>query len=228
MDLVYICRSGENEELRYSIRSAVKNLQFNNLWVVGGKPDWYIGNYVEVPQEKSKYVNARKNLFAICNSNDISNSFILMNDDFYIMKKVESVPYMHGGLMQDKVAIYKKMVGNTPYVKMLNKTLSNLSRRSSKGILDYELHVPMVMQKENLLQIINFPDLWRSRYGNTFNVGGIEIEDVKVYTTGSLVKKSYNIDKRNLDYLSSNDDSFDTVRGKILEHEFAEKSIYEA
>ena len=62
MDLVYICGPGDNEELRYSIRSAVKNLKFDNLWVVGGKPKWYVGNYLEVIQNKSKYTNARNNL----------------------------------------------------------------------------------------------------------------------------------------------------------------------
>lgn len=227
VDLVYICRTGDNEELRYSIRSAVKNLKFDNLWVVGGKPDWYVGNYVEVSQEKSKYVNARKNLFAICNNRSISESFILMNDDFYIMESVDQVPYMHGGLMKNKISLYKSMVKDTPYVKLLSKTFTNLSRRSIKDVLDYELHVPMVMEKEKLLQVINFSDLWRSRYGNTFNVGGIEIEDVKVYTTGSLVKKSYDMHKRTLGYLSSNDDSFDVVRDKILAHRFTEKTIYE-
>jgi hypothetical protein len=228
MDLVYICRSGDNEELRYSIRSAVKNLTFDNLWVVGGKPEWYLGNHIEVSQEKSKYVNARKNLFAICNNGSISEKFILMNDDFYIIKKVDRVPYMHGGLMKNKISLYKDMIGNTPYVKLLSKTFANLSRRSRKDILDYELHVPMIMEKENLLKIVSYPDLWRSRYGNTFDVGGIEIEDVKVYTTGSLVKKSYKIEERQSDYLSSNDDSFEMIRDSVLKNRFKEKSVYEA
>ena len=190
MDLVYICRDGKNEELRYSIRSAVKNLSFDNLWVVGGKPDWYSGNYIKVEQNRAKYVNARNNLSAICNSEEISDSFILMNDDFYILNKVESVPYMHGGLLSDKIKTYKSLTGNTSYVLKLNKTFTNLSRRFKKDILDYELHVPMVMQKENLLEVLNYSDFWRSRYGNTFSVGGKEITDVKVYASGSLTLKS--------------------------------------
>ena len=227
IDLVYICGSGHNEELRYSIRSAVKNLKFNNLWVVGGKPNWYIGNYIEVAQNKSKYVNARNNLRAICSSPEISDSFILMNDDFYIMNKVDNVPYMHGGLLADKITKYKNLTGDTRYVLMLKRTLSNLSRRINKDVLDYELHVPMVMEKEKLLNVIELPDLWRSRYGNTFNVGGIEMDDVKVYSFGALTKKSYDINNLKYNYLSSNNDSFEMIKDKILNINFADKTAYE-
>jgi hypothetical protein len=227
MDLVYICRSGDNEELRYSIRSAVKNLKFDNLWVVGGKPDWYSGNYLEVIQNKSKYTNARNNLRAICASSEISNFFILMNDDFYILNKVENVPYMHGGLLSKKISTYKELTGNTRYVLMLKKTFANLSRRFENNVLDYELHVPIIMEKEKLLKVIDIPDLWRSRYGNMFNVGGIEIEDVKVYASGGLTKKSNSQDMFKHDYLSSNDDSFEIIKSKVLDVYFTNKTMYE-
>jgi hypothetical protein len=229
VDLVYICRSGDNEELRYSIRSAVKNLKFDNLWVVGGKPSWYVGNHLEVIQNKSKYTNARNNLRAICNSQEISESFILMNDDFYIINRVSDVPYMHGGLLADKIKKYEDLTGNTRYVLMLKRTVSSLSRRIiKKDVLDYELHVPMVMEKEKLLAIIERPDLWRSRYGNTFNVGGIEMDDVKVYSFGALAKKSYDINNLKYDYLSSNSDSFEMIKDKILSVSFPDKVVYEA
>jgi hypothetical protein len=228
LDLVYICGPGDNEELKYSIRSAVKNLKFDNLWVVGGKPDWYVGNYLEVIQNKSKYANARNNLRAICNSSKISDSFILMNDDFYIMNKVDNVPYMHGGLLADKIKKYENLTGNTRYVLMLKRTLLSLSRRKNKDVLDYELHVPMVMEKEKLLAIVELPDLWRSRYGNTFDVGGIEIDDVKVYSFGALTKKSYDINNLKYDYLSSNNDSFEMIRDKVLKVSFPDKVVYEA
>jgi hypothetical protein len=195
--------------------------------VVGGKPNWYIGNYIEVAQNKSKYVNARNNLRAICSSPEISDSFILMNDDFYIMNKVDNVPYMHGGLLADKITKYKNLTGDTRYVLMLKRTLSNLSRRINKDVLDYELHVPMVMEKEKLLNVIELPDLWRSRYGNTFNVGGIEMDDVKVYSFGALTKKSYDINNLKYNYLSSNNDSFEMIKDKILNINFADKTAYE-
>ena len=227
MDLVYICGPGDNEELRYSIRSAVKNLKFDNLWVVGGKPSWYVGNHLEVIQNKAKYVNARNNLRAICNSPEISDSFILMNDDFYIIKKVDNVPYMHGGSLFKKISRYKELTGDTRYVLMLKKTCANLSLKFGNDVLDYELHVPMVMEKEKLLKIIEVPDLWRSRYGNVFNVGGIEMNDVKIYSSGVFAKKISEVDILKYDYLSSNDDSFEEMKQVILDIYFTNKTIYE-
>lgn len=227
MDIVYICKDGKNEELRYSIRSVVANLEFDNLWVVGGKPDWYIGNHISVKQDKAKYANARNNLAAICNSEEISDSFVLMNDDFYIIEKVSNIPYMHGGSLKDKVDLYRKLSGNTSYVSMLNTTLINLSRKFKREVLDYELHVPMVMEKEKLKKVINYKDFWRSRYGNMYGVGGTMIEDVKVYLSGSLVKKSYSLDNIRYPYLSSSEDSFEVIKSKILNNLFSNKSIYE-
>jgi hypothetical protein len=111
---------------------------------------------------------------------------------------------------------------------MLKKTFTNLFLRFKNEVLDYELHVPMIMEKEKLLKVLEVPDLWRSRYGNTYGVGGIEIDDVKVYGKGSLVKKSYDINVLKYDYLSSNDDSFAIVKEKVLDVNFPKATVYEA
>jgi hypothetical protein len=228
MDLVYICKNGENEELRYSIRSAVKNLPHDKVWVVGGKPDWYTGNYIEVPQSRTKYTNAKSNLKAICDSEEISDSFILMNDDFYIINKVDKIPYMYSGTLDDKIKQREDIFNGNTYTTLLRQTLGSLSRKSNDIVLDYELHVPMVMEKTKLSRVIRLSGLWRSVYGNLFNVGGTKIRDVKVYNkTDKLYKGSYDINKLEYDYLSSNDDSFEEVKNLILIDRFSSKSIYE-
>ena len=228
MDLVYICRNGDNEELRYSIRSAVKNLPHDKVWVVGGKPEWYVGNYIEVSQTGPKYSNARNNLKAICNSEDISESFILMNDDFYIINRVSSVPYMYSGTLDDKISHREDAFSGNSYTTLLRKTLGFLSNKKIKTILDYELHVPMVMEKKKLLKVIGLPGLWRSIYGNSFEVGGIKIKDVKVYSKGNrFYNNSYDINNLEYDYISSNDDSFKEIKERLLLDNFSEPSPYE-
>jgi hypothetical protein len=228
MDLVYICRNDDNEELRYSIRSAVKNLPHDKIWVVGGKPDWYTGNYIKVSQTRSKYVNARNNLKTICASEDISDSFILMNDDFYIINKVHSVPYMYSGTLDAKIKIREDLFTGNSYITLLRQTLSVLSRRSKNPILDYELHVPMVMEKKKLSKVLKFSGLWRSVYGNMFEVGGNQIKDVKVYNkTDKFYTTSYDINNLEYDYLSSNDNSFEIIKDMLLKKMFPDKSIYE-
>jgi hypothetical protein len=150
-----------------------------------------------------------------------------MNDDFYIINKVKDIPYMHGGSLKEKLELYKNLSGMTSYASMLNSTLISLSRNAKKEVLDYELHVPMVMEKEKLKKVLNHKDFWRSRYGNTFNVGGIEMQDVKVYIEGSLAKKSYDVDNLVYDYISSSDDSFELVKAKVLNFRFINKTNYE-
>jgi hypothetical protein len=229
MDLVYICRDGKNEELRYSIRSAVKNLPHDKIWVVGGKPDWYTGNYIEVDQGKAKYTNARNSLKAICNSKDISDSFILMNDDFYIINKVDSVPYMYAGTLNDKIEQREDIFSGNTYTTLLRKTLGSLSRKKLDVALDYELHVPMIMEKRKLEKVLMLSGLWRSVYGNIFNVGGIQVKDVKVYDKkDKFYVNSYDINSLESNYLSSNDDSFETIKSLILEERFPLKTVYES
>jgi hypothetical protein len=87
----------------------------------------------------------------------------------------------------------------------------------------------MVMEKKKLQHVLKFPGLWRSIYGNIFNVGGVEMKDVKVYEESSVFyPNSYKLDNITSDYLSSSDDSFKIVREEILEKLFSKKSIYEA
>lgn len=228
MDFVYICKPGDNEELRYSIRSVVANFPNSNVWVVGGRPEWYLGSYVAVEQDRTKYVNARNNMKAIINTPEISEQFILMNDDFYILNPVDEIPYMHGGLLQDKINKRDESIGNNGYTALLKQTLSLLQQRKVKDpILNYELHVPMPMEKKKLRRIVLGVGLWRSMYGNLAEVGGIEMQDVKVYADTELMSESYDINNLNSDYISSDDRTFDIIYEKILSSRFPTASIYE-
>jgi hypothetical protein len=229
MDFVYICKEGSNEELRYSIRSVVESFPDSTIWVVGGRPDWYTGNYIYVNQPFTKYKNALQNLKAICKSTEISDTFILMNDDFYIIKNIDSIVNYHGGSLLEKINLYQKINSNTNYTRKLAATYKKIKSLGFENILDYELHVPMIMEKEKLVEVLKYEEqfLWRSVYGNMFNVGGKEMQDVKVYTKGPLVLKSYNLNKDEHIYLSSADTSFDLLFNNILKDKFLNKTRYE-
>ena len=105
MQYVYVCRPGENEELRYSIRSVEANLPSGEIWVVGGKPSWYSGNYIPVDQVAGKQNDAIKNLFTIVESDKIQENFVLMNDDFFVVKPVSKIKIYHGGTLENKITI---------------------------------------------------------------------------------------------------------------------------
>jgi hypothetical protein len=229
MDFVYICKEGPNEELRYSIRSVNESFPDSTIWVVGGKPDWYTGNYINVKQPFTKYKNALQNLNAICESKEISDTFILMNDDFYIVKKINSIINYHGGSLLEKINLYQKINSNTNYTRKLAATYKKIKSLGFDNPLDYELHIPMIMEKEKLKEVLKYKEqfLWRSVYGNMFNVGGEEMQDVKVYTKGPLVLKSYNLNKDDHIYLSSADTSFNLIFDNILKKQFNIKTKYE-
>ena len=228
MDLVYFCRDGDNEELRYSIRSAVKNLKFDKLWVVGGKPSWYTGPYIEVSQKGRKYQNVQDNAHKIFHSPEISDPFIIMNDDFYIVKPVDDVVNFNGGKLLDRAILYDSLAPMSRYTQKLFDTHSFLLKSGIQDPLDFELHVPIVINKLGFKKAFNNKHLWRSLYGNFQHVPSVGMEeDVKVYVDGPLIFKSYSIDDLKYPYLSSDDGSFEFLYNNILRDMFPEPSIYE-
>jgi hypothetical protein len=228
MNFVYICKDGENEELRYSIRSVVKNTNDPKIWVVGGKPDWYVGNHIPVLQNQHKYQNALNNLRAACASEQIPEDFILMNDDFYITNKINEIKIYNNGLLEDQINQYHNLGLRSTYLNRLGKTYAYLQRRDISNPISYELHIPMPMEKSKLITILEeqYSTLWRSKYGNTFNIGGETVKDVKVHKSGGLVALSYNQDQEQIPYLSSADSSFMFLLDYLTTN-FPDKSIYE-
>jgi hypothetical protein len=227
VDAVYICRDGDNEELRYSLRSVAANMPHKNVWVVGGKPDWYSGNFIEVRQDKDKYSNARANLRAIVECGDISPEFVLMNDDFYVLRKVDSVPYYHGGDLMDKIKTFEGFAAKSRYLQILWDTVHVLAYHGSPTTLDYAIHVPMRMEKENLGPLLGYEASIRTLYGNLFRVGGERIDDVKVHTSPRGGPEQYDYESTDFPFLSTADRTFWQVRKGLLKGLFPNPSTFE-
>lgn len=97
MDIVYVVKDAAyNDELKWSLRSVEKNFPHKRVWFYGGKvvglhPD----KQVVVKQEGSrKYDRVRNMLKMIAENDEITEDFVLFNDDFFVMDKVESLPYL--------------------------------------------------------------------------------------------------------------------------------------
>jgi hypothetical protein len=228
MDFVYICKSGDNEELRYSIRSVLNSFPDATIWTVGGKPNWYVGNHLPVEQVGNKYANAIKNLQALSKHPEISETFVLMNDDFFIVKKIEKIEQFYNGLLSDKINRYIKITGSSLYIKKLILTNNKLLKLEIKNPIDYELHIPMVMEKEKLSNIVeNYPDcLWRSMYGNLYDVGGTEMQDVKIYINKRHRDRSSEMTEQST-FVSTEDNSFKVMLEKTFKGLFPTPSSYE-
>lgn len=227
MDYVYVCRAGTNEELRYSIRSVLQNTPAENVWVIGGKPKWYNGNFVEVKDGHNKFDNIKNCIATISKTDEISDDFVLMNDDFFIVKEIDAMPNYHGGYLQDKVNEYTKLNPGSYYTKLLDKTLKYLQKIGYQNPIDYDIHTPMIMNKDNLSIAVQKPHSIRSVYGNMFDIGGTKITDVKVYHNGRLLNRSYNYINNDFEFVSSTDTSFNQLYKDLLKDLFPNPSKYE-
>lgn len=218
MDFVYICRSGENEELRYSIRSVLKYFTDAKIWVVGGKPSWYSGNHIQVNDVGNKFQNINNCYKNIINDNNISNDFILMNDDFFLLSNINNYKY-YDGLIEDKINSHSAIHGNSSYARTLRGCIQALKKQGIHNPLNYDVHTPMTLNKANLAKVVDLSLAPRSMYGNLFVNNGLEIKDVKIY------KHSKDINLIN-DFISTEDNSFSLIKDQ-LELLFPDQSEFE-
>jgi hypothetical protein len=220
MDYVYICRAGENEELRYSIRSVVKYATHDNIWLIGSKPDWYVGNYIQIEDIGNKFDNITNCYKALPHIGALSDDFVLMNDDFFILKPIGKMPTLYDGTLADKIDVHVSVSGMSQYARVLVKAKKELIKQGIKEPLCYDIHVPMTFNKSMLSYMDYSNNAPRSMYGNIYNVGGIQIKDVKIYKNDSV----FALDSSH--FISSEDNSFNLIKER-LEEIFPTPSVYE-
>jgi len=227
LDLVYLCRAGENEELRYSLRSVFQNMPHDKIWVVGNKPRWFNGNFIPVKDSNNKFDNIKNCTKAAAESLEISDNFVLMNDDFFLLKKIDHLPNYHGGFLKNKVEEYEAFNSKSYYTKLLRNTLNLLNNLGYENPIDYDIHLPMIMNKESLKTIMHYRYSVRSLYGNIFNISGETVKDVKVYDKGTLAARSHDYLNSDFPFVSTTDSSFNRLYRDILKDMFPNPSIYE-
>lgn len=224
MDYVYICRSGNNDELRYSLRSIEKNMPKGRVWVVGHRPIWYIGDFIPVDDIGGKFDNIVNCIKIVSKNNDISDNFILMNDDFFALNPINKLKNYHGGLLENKISRYKELKMAPKYIRLLELTLKQLKENGINNPIDYDIHVPIIMNKTILKDAINLAFFPRSAYGNLAKLEAIKITDVKIYSNGEKINWHEII---NNDFVSTEDNSFISLKNNILDKMFDKPSQLE-
>jgi hypothetical protein len=226
MDFVYTCREGDNEELRYSLRSLEKNFPQANVWIVGNAPSWYIGKLIKTPLKKEKYLTVRSNLKILCETNEINENFVLMNDDFFIMKPMNSIEVWHGGPLFEAYKSRSLLEPYSTYTNFLKETYKTIMHSGVANPISYELHTPLPITKSSLAHALTFPGLWRSIAANYNNIGGTQHEDVKLYVPRSAVYREIE-GLMDMPYISSDDESFNNLLDMGLRNLFSKPSSYE-
>lgn len=229
LDIVYVVKDGDdNEELRYSLRS-LANYPHRYVFMVGYKPDWVSNQVLHIPDHNdhgSKYQNSTHHMRMACESKRVSEDFVYMNDDFFIMEPITEIPTMHRGNVQFQIQSHStKGVG--AYVRGMKTTRNALNKAGIDRVLSYELHIPYVVNKKNMIKLLNsYKDIpffhKRTAYGNIFKIGGQFMSDVKVYN------KNPKFDFKDTTFLSTLDSCFrDDEVGRYIRERFPNKCDYE-
>lgn len=224
LDIVYFIKDGVgNEEFRYSLRSVCKNMPFNRIWVFGGCPKNIVPDVrIRVKQEgKTKWDKVHAMFKLACENKELSDNFILFNDDFFIMKPTDRIDPYHRDLMENHVEV----LGKGPYASMLAGIGEELKNRGLTTY-SYELHIPFIFNKKKLLKLLNDnPDLrcTRTMYGNTYKIGGERRSDVKIFNSNP------SFDYKNSDMLSTDDSVINQNNDawRWIKKQFPNKSEYE-
>lgn len=211
MDLVVPLKAdNHNEELRYMLRSAAMNLPHDNLVTVGFRPSWVKSAvHIGFSQGNNKYKNTTQAMRAVCESSEVSEDFIYINDDMFTLHALIEVPKLNRGPLDEIIDLYKPK-GGRYYAKGMEQTRDLLIELGCRvdPFLSYELHIPMIINKEKMLEVLNLAAPYnldclhkRTLYGNMIQYGGESIADVKVYDGN----QDWRVD---MPFLSTSDDSF--------------------
>lgn len=230
MDIVYIYKATEtNDELRYSLRTVEKNFPHDRVIIHGECPGDIVPD-IFIPFKQigqGKWQKTGGALKDICSRNEISDDFVLFNDDFFIMHPANDFGYFYTGELIDRInTIEKRNNGHA------NAYTTNLRITMNRLIIDgltckcYDaMHRPMMFNKERaLITFEEYPNvpMFQTVYGNRWNVGGVLVGNCKI-------KDIHEEPDPVAVYLSTSNGSFE--RGKVGEYireMFPERSRFEA
>jgi len=221
LDVVYCVKQNlNNSELRYSLRS-LANLPHNRVFIFGYIPDWVqnVEARPVVQKGKDKWEKTADCLWYVVNDKDLGEEFIMFNDDFFVMKPQTDLKYYYDKTLRDKVS---GRAGGE-FSRRLLEASKALEERG-KSTLNYELHIPIIVNKDKLKKIWDiYPNIGakRSLYANEYGVKGEQRADCKIYRTSGHV----NLD---VDFLSTTDGSFQYgTTGAAIKQHFNQKCKYE-
>lgn len=215
MDIVIPYRKTNSDELKYTLRSLV-NLPHDKVYIIGDKTPFNV-NHIQYIQGINIAQNTLNIMNIAANHQEISEDFIYMHDDMFILNPIKEIPIRHRGTL-------KEVIGNRTkanfYVRRMIDTMKYLQSIGIEEPLCYDIHIPFVINKEKWRNLnLNVKYNKQSTYGNVYGIGGTKTSDVKVRGYDSVPKD---------DFVSSYDPTFkQNALGKIIREKFKNKCEYE-
>ena len=228
-DVVYPVRPTRNgnAELRYSLRSLV-NLPHRDVHIFSDYIPWLNEKKVKRHPSsdqpgKSRFANVNQTLLRACEDPNISDPFIFMNDDFFVLQKITSLPYYANGTLQQHWDYLHQFYNMSKYMRDMLETQSEL-KKLGYGTIDFEVHAPILFYKDKLREILKaYPRTAcrRTMYGNMMEVPYEQVIDFKIYGFGEFDK--------NRPFVSTSDGNFDrqSVVRSLVRSKFTQPCEYE-
>lgn len=167
IDIVIPYTEGETKgaELRLCLEGIKRHMiNAGNVFIVGDQPS-FAGYYIhmqETDRGRGKQDNIRLKILAACSHPQISDPFLFMNDDYFLLRQMDaqSVPYLYNKTML-KAYHDKRKIGS--YKQALQNTVDFLGGDA----LHYDIHYPIIYRKENFTQSMELADWcnWSKRDG---------------------------------------------------------------
>lgn len=221
-------RTHDELELRYALRSISENFQkVGRVYLVGDKPEWVRNvEYIPNTNKDHKRINVGYALRMAMWRDELSKEFLIWNDDMFLLEPLEEIPLWHGKSLKEFGALYNSRYPQSYYTKKIHQTTAK------SDLPHFELHIPILVDKEKLMeQIGDHPPersyLMRTHYAlnNTDPSKWEYHEDVKIHSySGS---KGWQEKERFKTFVSSADNTFLGVIYPVLKELFPNKSRYE-
>lgn len=172
-----------NNELRFCLRSIEKNLRgYRNIWIVGFMPKW-LKNLKHIPFKEyhPKANNIHDKISAACEHPEVSDEFILFNDDYFLTGETHATIY-HNFYSRQALADVMERKRSDPYRRLVVDTINETGMNQY-----YDIHMPMRMKKSLFLSMPynrNYEGgiLVKSSYAKHAGINGIDTLDPIIRT----------------------------------------------
>ncbi len=227
MDIVYFIDSRkESKVLRYSLRS-LRFVKHNRVFIIGKAPSYIKGvEVIEYTDTNRSCALNIKNKYQLILESDISEDFILFNDDFYLTQDTD-IPYYYSAKLKDLIDPKKRDDFTAP---IWQSRIDKLLKAFPNGNF-YEVHAPIIFNKTKLGKIIQkLADrdyhAIRSWYCNTYKVKSTFTFDHKLYDKSHQMLRNPSAP---IPPFISSDDSIESDSGflRLMRRLYPDPSPYE-
>lgn len=138
-----------NNELRFCLRSIEKNLRgYRNIWIVGFMPKW-MRNLKHIPFKEyhPKANNIHDKIKAACQHPEVSDEFIMFNDDYFLTCETQATTYPYFYSRDAMIEVMERPKAD-PYRRLVVDTINET------GMKEYfDIHCPMRIKKSVFLSM---------------------------------------------------------------------------